>query len=236
MKGFFLVLSACIVFAFTTSENLHYRGTASDLKSGQFYYTEEHEELQQGASLSETVITYKDDAKKVIVTKKIDYSKNTIHPDFRQEDFRDGYLEGSKTENGITELMFRKNKRKSIETKKIKIPEPAVIDGGFNNFVKQHWDQLQAGERISFNFAVPSQLDYYAFRMTKAQDVTFAGKKAVVYKMELDQPILRALFPAILPTYNTSSKRLMQYDGISNINDKKGKSYTVRIVYPVTGP
>ena len=201
-----------------------------------FYYTEEHEEWKNGNQLSETQITYKDEARNTIVTKKIDYQKSRIHPDFRQEDFRDGSLEAAKTEGGVTELTYRKNRKKAIETKKIRIPGPIVIDGGFTNFVKDHWQDLEKGEKISFNFAVPSQLDYFAFRMFKAQEITFGGKRAVIYKMELDQPILRAIFPAVMLTYNMSSRRLMQYEGISNINDKKGKSYQVRIIYPDTGP
>lgn len=236
MRVTLFVLIYFITIAFAPKDSIRYDGTASDLRSGQFYYTEEHEEWQNGNQLSETQITYKDEIRNTIVIKKIDYSKSKTHPDFRQEDLRDGYLEGATTVGGVTEMVFRKNRRKSIEIKKIRIPEPVVIDGGFTNFVKLHWKDLENGETISFNFAVPSQLDYFAFKMSKARETTFNGKRAVIYKMELDHPILRALVSPIVLTYNMSSRRLMKYEGISNINDKKGKSYQVRIVYPVTGP
>jgi hypothetical protein len=226
-----MVLFVGMCFILTSSgfrESIQYHGTATDLRSGQFYYTEEHEEWHQASQPSETRITYKDDARTVIVTKKIDY--------FLQEDLRDGSMEEARTEGGVTELTYRRNRNKAVETRKIRIPPPVVIDGGFTNFVKLHWQDLERGEKISFSFAVPSQLDYFSFRMSKAQETTFNGKHAVIYKMELDHPILRAILPAVLLTYNKSSRRLMRYEGISNINDKTGKSYHVRIVYPTTGP
>jgi hypothetical protein len=37
-------------------------------------------------------------------------------------------------------------------------------------------------------------------------------------------------------TYNVETKRLLKYEGISNINNAKGKSYFVKIIYPETGP
>lgn len=226
----------CSLSAFSPKKNLHYSGTASDLQSGAFYYTEEHEEWQSGSLITETKIRFKDDHDKIIVSKHIDYSKNSFKPDFLQEDNRDGYMEGATSSGEWTTLKFRKNSHRETETKTIKIPEPAVIDGGFTHFIKAHWNELISGQRITFYFAVPSQLDYYTFRVFKTDEQTKAGKKVIILKMEPDQFILRKLLPPIRLHYNSESKRLMQFEGISTINDSKGKSYRVRIVYPVTGP
>ncbi|MBA4145197.1 MAG: hypothetical protein C0523_05500 [Cytophaga sp.] len=238
MKKINIILAFIVfgLFAFSAKHSLRYSGTASDLQSGEFYYTEEHEEWQSGEHTTETRIQFKDDQNKVIVSKRIDYSRNTFSPDFLQKDNRDGYMEGSSTVGEWTTLQFRKNSGKELQTKKIKIPSPAVVDGGFTHFVKAHWEEIMNGERITFYFAVPSQLDYYAFRVFKTNELTSTGKNTVTLRMEPDAFILRKLLPPILLQYNAGSKRLMQYEGISTINDPKGKSYRVRIVYPVTGP
>ena len=56
----------------------HHRGIASDLVSGQVYFTEEHEEFLTDERLPElTLIQYKNPKGKIIVRKKIDY---THHP------------------------------------------------------------------------------------------------------------------------------------------------------------
>ena len=54
--------------------------------------------------------------------------------------------------------------------------------------------------------------------------------------MPFTQQSPKKLLPPILLHYNFKSKRLTHYEGISTINDPKGKSYRVRIVYPVLGP
>lgn len=222
--------------AFSSKHSLKYSGTASDLTSGQFYYTEEHEEWQNSGEVVETFITFKDNTDQTIVKKKIDYSKNGSRPDFLLEDLRDGYLEGAESKGEYTELKYRKNSSRKLETKLIRIPEPAVVDGGFNHFVKSKWSELMEGKRIVFHFAVPSAMDYFTFRVSKVEEKNFSGKNAVIFKMEPDQLILRSLVQPIILTYNISTKRLMQYEGISNINDLKGKSYKVKIRYPQVGP
>ena len=230
-------MTACFLsLAFTVKHSLRYSGIASDLSSGEFYYTEEHEEWNDDNGLSQTTITFKDKKGDVIVTKRIDYTKNSIQPDFMQEDLRDGYEEGAETKGQCIEMKCRKNFKKKLETKLVCVPSPAVVDAGFNNFVKAHLDELQKGKVVKFNFAVPSQLDYFSFRMYKSTEEIFKGKKAIVLRMEPEQFILRSLVPPAILTYTISSKRLMQYEGLSTINDKKGKSYRVKISYPLIGP
>lgn len=222
---------------FNTKRSLTYNGIASDLESGEIYFTEHHEEyLSDSQSTELTEIEYRNPAGEIIVKKRIDYSRNHFCPDFMQEDVRDGYIEGAKVNGEEIELIYRKNKKKSIQRKKIKIPSPAVVDGGFNYFLKSHWNELIKGEQIRFNFAVPSQLTYYSFRVFKIREEMVNQKKIIVFKMEPDALLLRMLLPPILLNYNVETKRLMQYQGITTINDVNGKSFKVKIIYPITGP
>ena len=215
---------------------IRYSGAATDLKSDQFYYTEEHEECITNGIHNATKITYKDDKGKVIAKKTIDFSKGESSPAFLQEDMRDGYMEGAEIEGEIVKLLYKKNKNEALKTKELSIPEPVVIDGGFNNFVKKNWKQIQEGSSIKFNFAVPSQLDYFTFRVKKEHESICNGKKAVVFKMEADNFLIRQLVAPIILTYDVNTMRLMKYEGLSNINDGKGKSYQVKLTYPTVGP
>lgn len=222
---------------FNTNRSLTYNGVASDLESDEIYFTEHHEEyLSDTQSTELTEIEYRNPAGKMIVKKRIDYSRNHFCPDFMQEDVRDGYIEGANVTGEEIELIYRKNKKKNIQRKKIKIPSPAVIDGGFNYFLKSHWNELMKGEQIRLNFAVPSQLTYYSFRVFKIREETVNQKKIIVFKMEPDALLLRMLVAPILLTYNLETRRLMQYQGITTINDASGKSFKAKIIYPITGP
>lgn len=213
-------------------EYLTYKGIARDLNSNKFYYSEEHKETLEQHVLRQTVIQYKDSAGTLIAKKTIDYSGNKVTPAFEQNDFRDGYMEGvSFSENKLV-FKCRKNKKETLKTKSINIPNNLVVDGGFNYYIKGNWTELAAGETKVFNFAVPSQLDYFAFRLYKDSQ----QNDEIVFKMEPDNYILRKLVDPIRVTYKASTKRIIKYEGLSNINDKKGKSYLVKIMYPKVGP
>ncbi|HSZ72702.1 MAG TPA: hypothetical protein VK750_08490, partial [Cytophagaceae bacterium] len=211
---------------------LTYKGIATDLKSNRFYYVEEHKEITEHHVLKETVIQYRDSVGAIIAKKVINYSENKVTPSFEQNDYRDGYTEGVSFNNHKLVFKFRKNKTEKVKTKFIDVPENLVVDGGFNYYIKNNWKKLTNGETLVFNFAVPSQLDYFSFRLYKESETT----DVVVFKMEPDNFLLRKLVDPIHVTYKVSTKRILKYEGLSNINDKRGKSYLVKIMYPKVGP
>jgi len=213
-------------------EYLSYQGIATDLKSDQFYYLEEHKETIDHHVLRQTTIQYKDSSGKLIAMKVIDYSENKVTPAFEQNDYRDGYTEGVSYAGDKLVFKFRKNKKESLRTKSINKPDNLVVDGGFNYYIKGNWAALAAGKTKVFNFAVPSQLDYFGFRLYKDSQ----QNDEIVFKMEPDNYVLRKLVDPIKVTYKVSTKRIIKYEGLSNINDKKGKSYLVKIMYPKVGP
>ena len=213
-------------------EYLTYQGIATDLKSNKFYYLEEHRETIDHDVLKQTVIQYKDSAGAVIAKKVINYEGNKITPVFEQNDYRDGYTEGVSFAGNKLVLKFRKNKKETLKTKLMDMPAHLVVDGGFNYYIKGNWSDLTNGKTKVFNFAVPSQLDYFTFRLYKDSQ----KDDEIVFKMEPDNYLLRKLVDPIRVTYKASTKRIIKYEGLSNINDKKGKSYLVKIMYPKVGP
>lgn len=229
-----IIFSFFFVFAKLNVEEeyLSYQGIATDLKSNRFYYLEEHKETIEHHVLKQTTIQYKDSAGTVIARKIIDYSGNKVTPAFEQNDYRDGYTEGVAYSENKLVFKFRKNKKEALKTKSIDRPENLVVDGGFNYYIKGNWNDLVAGKTKVFNFAVPSQLDYFSFRLYKDTQ----QNDEIVFKMEPDNYVLRKLVDPIRVTYKASTKRIIKYEGLSNINDKKGKSYLVKIMYPKVGP
>ncbi|MDF2455361.1 MAG: hypothetical protein K0R51_1354 [Cytophagaceae bacterium] len=165
-------------------EYLSYQGIATDLKSNQFYYLEEHKETMDHHVLKQTTIQYKDSAGTVIARKIVDYSGNKVTPAFEQNDYRDGYTEGVSYSGNKLVFKFRKNNKETLKT--------------------LYKDSQQNDE--------------------------------IVFKMEPDNYMLRKLVDPIRVTYKVSTKRIIKYEGLSNINDKKGKSYLVKIMYPKVGP
>lgn len=237
MTGF---LSIVTLASFTgrdeTLKTRTYRGEAVNPREQTAIYAEEHEEVYTSGERTQLLTTYRDATGKAIANRSVDFSSDKFAPTFRLEDLRTGYLEGAEVvPNGIR-LYWRKSSNDPIQEKIANIPSPAVIDAGFNNFVQAHWDSVMTGEKLQMYFGVPFTLDYYRFRLYKDEEVTLNGRNAVVVKCDIDNFILRLFVKPIVLTYDIETRRMMSYEGISNINDDNGKSHFVRILYNPFGP
>jgi hypothetical protein len=213
-----------------------YEGVAVDVKSNSVLYTEDNEEFYENGKRVGLKTSYRDPWGKLIVQRTVDFTENAMTPTFRTEDLRDGYTEGAEVVGDSVRLYWRKNFTSALNQKTILIPAPAAVDAGFNNFIQQNWDDVIRGTKLHFNFGAPFALDYYEFRVYKSDDKVVDGRKQIVVRCEIDNWIIRLFVTPIILTYDVDTKRLVEYAGISNINNDKGKSHFVRIQYNPFGP
>jgi hypothetical protein len=211
-------------------------GTATDMKLGTPLYAEEHEELYENGKRSRLTSTYRDESKNVIATRIVDFSQHTFMPNFRLENRRTGYVEGAEKVGTGLRLYVRRTANEPFEEKVIPVSQPTVVDAGFNSFVQTYWDSLMSGKKLYLNFAVPARLEDYGFRLYKEAETTIGGKSVVVVKCDIDNFFLRLLLKPIVLTYDVESKRLISYEGISNISDENGDNYFVKIAFSPLGP
>ncbi len=181
-------------------KEISFSGSAYDLRTKEYLYTETHRELYENKHLSSS-ITYTDEKGKVIAKKEIDYREDSLKPTFQLEDMRDGYLEGAKVRKDTITLISRKNKNSLLKEKTLIIPEPIIIDAGLNAFVRKNWDELEKGKTLKFNLAVPNELDYFSFRITKSGEKEIEKKKTIILKVEPSNFIIRALVNPIIIYY-----------------------------------
>ncbi len=212
-----------------------YKGLAFDLKKQEPAYVEEHREIFSQDKHTSTDTRYLDNQGRNIAERTLDFSHSLCKPDYVLKDFRDGYEEGAAIVGDQVRVFVRATRNTQLKEKQIKVPEPCVIDGGFNYFLKQNWDGLLAGKRIHFNFVAPSQLDYFAF-IAREDLKSEMGKNEKAFVIELENPLIRLLVAPIRVSYDADTRRMTQYQGISNVNDSFGKSLKVRLVYPELGP
>jgi hypothetical protein len=235
-----MTLSAVLMVAGTLLSGLSttrvFVGVATDMNQGKRLYAEEHEALYENGKPVRLTTTYRNDLKSVIATRVVDFSRHAFTPDFRLENLRTGYLEGAENVDGGIRLYVRRAANEPTEEKLLSVSQPTVVDAGFNSFVQTYWDSLMAGKKLYFNFAVPSRLESYGFRLYKESETSVNGKRAVIVKCDIDNFFLRFLVKPIILKYDVESTRLLTYEGISNISDDKGDNYLVRIAFDPLGP
>lgn len=213
-----------------------YRGVAVDLRTGAPLYVEEHQEEMIGGRRTRLTTVYRDVTGVQIAERTVEYVADRFVPIFRFEDKRSGYVEGAEHVDGDVRLFSREAKGDEVREKVISIPSPAVVDAGFNDFVQAHWDDMMAGKTMKMHFGVPSRLDYFRFRLYRVEEKLVDGKQAVVVRCEVDNMFLRWLVDPITLTYDEKSRRMVSYEGISNVSDEQGNSHLVRIVFDPIGP
>lgn len=204
---------------------------AFDLKTGRPVYTEERVQYDDGTQPGLWTFVYRNEDGHAIVSRQVDFRKDALKPDFVLEDSRDGYLEGSETTREGIRVYARRRAGDAIREKLLSVPEPAVVDAGFNFFIEENWVRLQSGKKLYFNFVAPIEQDYFGFRLYRVGNTQVGGISAAVFHVDIDNFLLRLLVDPIVLTYNESTRQLLMYEGISNINNDKGKSHRVRMIF-----
>jgi hypothetical protein len=227
----YLILFTIAFFHPLFSESNNYSGKAYDIKTKQLQYSDHHSENISSSKHISSSIVYRDSSNKVFAKKEISFQKNSSLPDFKLVDLRDGYEEGGELKNNTYVLHFRKNSNSEPQQKILPIEGRMVADGGFDPFIKIHWNALLKGDKIKFKFVAPSQLDQFDFIVYKTKEENRNDRPTMILKMNMDNFLLKMVIPPITIHYDIETKRIVEYEGISNINNSSGKSLFVRIIY-----
>lgn len=201
-------------------------------ESNALLYTEEHRETWQGGKMLNSQVRYLGPDKTLLAEKNIDFRKSRLAPDFLLKDFRDGYQEGASLEGKSILVTARRNEKEAIKSRTLDVPTPVVVDGGFNEFVLQRWDDLLAGKTIQFHFVAPIEQDYFVFQVEPVKTLQVDGSKHLRLHMKPVSSLVRLFVGTVQLTYDVEERHLLQFEGMTNLNDAKGKSIIARLVYP----
>ena len=206
-------------------------GRAYDANSGALLYEERHDEtVVDGAMIADSV-SYLDSQGVVFAHKQVDFRDHLFAPEFRLDNERTGHLEALRREsNGGIALQFREQATRELrETRLANTPNDAVADAGFDRFIAAHWDDLAVGARLVRRFLVPSRLEFMDFRVRRSDDDS--NPREVSFAVEIDSAFLRLVVPPITVVYDRDTRRLLRYEGLSNLRDENGDNLAVRIEF-----
>jgi hypothetical protein len=228
------LLPILLAASFAAAESRSYRGVAVELETGKPLYSELHQEEGAGGKANLLKTTFVNAGGDTIAERTLDFKVSSTKPAYAYRDRRSGWEEGAREEGEAFRVYCRKGKGKARREKILHVPGPAVIDGGFNNFLRQNMADLDAGKKLQFNFVVPSRLDWYRFVAREDREASKDGLKVLV--AEPENALLRLVAPRIQVTYDPKTGLMAGYQGISNLSDDKGGNQYIRLTYPEGGP
>lgn len=217
-------------------EELRFSGIARDLTTGEVLYTEVHEQSYVKGRWVKGRIEYRSPAGDVLGDKTLDFSKDPYVPLMRMQ------LPSQDYEEGITRVgaegadVFA---RRGAERLSERLPRDSdsaqVADSGFHSFLQDNLVKLERGEEVTLRFVLVGRRDQYRFRLYKTGNPTAAAGSASRRLIEIGgapDSLLRLFASPLKLVYDLDSRRLVSYEGPSNLpNAKTGKVPTVRIDY-----
>jgi len=231
-------------------------GNAYSVEDNRLLYTEKHKiTLTPSGQYLFALVKYSDDKGNIFAEKLVNFKEDLTAPSFEIYDKRmgkrttvqtdvSGNVNGSNNNSKNMEHKNRHNKTIVIqkETKNVAKPttkvvkdnrgENIVIDAGFDQFVTLNWADLLAGETIHFAFLAVDRGRLIEFTIDK----TATTATTVVFSINPNNFFINMLVKPIYLTYETKSKRLLEFKGLTNIETvgaegASGENYTARIEY-----
>lgn len=209
-------------------------GLAHDPGDNRLLYREQHLVRRQDGQPLERLVLYRCADGTAFARKRVDYRGSTQAPEFSLEDARLGYGEGLRRDGDSDAETVWVRAGVGAEERSAVLDDPArlVADAGFDEFIRGHWQPLLAGESVELRFAVPSRLESLGFKVVRVGATRFAGEPAELFRLRLGG-WLGWIAPHIDVAYGRDSRRLLRFEGLSNLRADDGASQLLaRIDFP----
>lgn len=223
IKGVMLValalLSSMLGFPALASVD-HILGIARDVSDDSVRYIEHHQHLADGSRR----VDYYSPSMDLLAFKRLTYPGLPQHPQISQKDLQeDVQVEVTQAEGMLT---MRRTTSDSTDTSSFPLSDSMVVDAGFDQYIRTHWEQLLGADEVQIDFAVAGmgRLLPVNVKLDKVLD----GK--TWFSIEPANWFIRALVPEIFVGYD-SQRRLSAYRGVGGVKRQSGDSKIVTVKF-----
>lgn len=226
-------------------DNRHcFNGYAYSEDGNTLLYTEHHEQQMRDGRPVKWTVDYRSANERVmaaapgeiIAEKEFDFSDNPTVPVYTLDLKREGYREGIRRDGSGWRMIRRESGNAETESEPFDYEPPMAADSGFDIFVKQNFAALEGGKTVAFDFVAAGNLSTVGLRAYKLGDVEFNGEPAVKFKAELSSLFRFIVDVSIEMIYDPDTKKLLQYQGVSNMHNAAGDTFPVVIKYLDSAP
>lgn len=147
---------------------------------------------------------------------------------YQLQDQRSGQAAQVRIADGWAWIDWKEDAAAPRRNGSVALPADAVVDAGFDAAVRQHWQALMRGEPLSLPFLVPSRQRFYPVKVMHRGAVRWQGIAAQSIEVRLDA-WYGGMAPRLALVYADSDRRLLQFQGTSNLRDARGDYPTVTV-------
>jgi hypothetical protein len=199
-----------------------FRGVARS-QDGAVAYVESHEVRMSGGRVTSAETRYDGPDGQPIARLVSEYLPGSFAPDYEFQDLRSGAREGVRRADDGVRL------QDGNRSKVLPMPEdvPLVAGQGLDRYARAHLDSLARGEVLRVSLALPGRLDTFGFQLRGER----LENGRVRVRFEPTSFFLRLLAPSLEGEYDTATRRLVRYVGMSNVAAEDGSPQQVEIAY-----
>lgn len=208
------------------------RGDAFAIGTDAVLYTEQHLLRRDGDTARERIVLYRCPDGRAFGRKTLDYGDTPATPTFRMDDANVGYVEGARRDGDVLVAFAGFTDAGEPQAWPIPASPSLVIDAGFDEFIRSHWEKLQAGESLPIRFVVPNRGKAYDFRLVKLREETIADTPSTVLRLSLGG-VLGWFASDIDVSYRNSDQRLMRFEGLTSVRADRNDNVSARIEFPL---
>lgn len=202
-------------------------GLARDPDSNRLLYREQHLVRRDGDRAVGRLVLYRCPDGTAFARKLLDYGRSAQAPEFALEDARLGYSEGLRRAGGGVSVFVREPGAGTESNAPLAASAAALVaDAGFDEFVRSQWLRLLSGKSVPLSFAVPSRLESLGFKVYRVGSAQLGGEPAELFRLRLGG-LLGWIAPHIDVAYGRDSRRLLRFEGLSNLREDDGESQLV---------
>ena len=219
---------AFVAIASAHAETSERVGYAYDKQTGEFLYSETHRGVMEDGRLITNTVSYRNRSGNVFAEKYLDFRRSLTMPDYYLVNADNGHVEGARGADQRLNVHFRQSSDTGVREATVETPRNGIVDAGFDRFIEQHWDALVAGDVIEREFLIPSQLDFYTFEIARVESEHLEEQ---VFELRIKSMFLQIFVQPVLVHYDSRTRSLLRYEGISNIRNGEGENFDVRIEF-----
>ena len=226
---FYLLLTPLNLVA--ESEGVDVIGKAYSLNEDDLLYTEIH---CQPHDSNHRKVTYLDDDNHLIAEKWVDYRSGLTTPSFTQINHWTGEFVEVRFFPEKIKVSYQSHASSTeVDQSNLLLTEAhtdVVVGAGVDAFIRNNWNTLVSGERMSFRFPVASRKALFDVNV-RAAFCSYQNNGHRCFLLEPENWLVRMLVDPIELGYDTESRKLMRYRGLSNLEGQGGENMVVDIHY-----